>query len=93
MQEANVIVLNNVFDWFAPIDVQISLWKLIRQNVKSGSILVTVPSLESSLEVLPENAGIDLDTWVTPAAPFNKGCLSPEEREDTIERIFMYFVQ
>jgi len=92
LQESSVIVLNNVFDWFAPIDVQVNHWQLIKENVKSGSILVTIPSLESALEILPNNAGIDLNTWVNPAKPFNKGCLSPKERQEKCEHVFMYFV-
>ena len=92
LQESDVIILHNVFDWFAPIDVQVKLWQLVKANVKSGSIIVTVPSLENALEILPDNAGINLNTWVKPAQAFNKGCLTPKERQEIEEQIFMYFV-
>ena len=66
----DVIILNNVFDWFMSPELQISMWKFIRATLRPGSLLVTIPSLEDSLEHL--NTGIDLDAWVSPLQMHNK---------------------
>merc|ERR1712004_106071 len=34
LQGSDVIILNNVFDWFVPIDVQVKLWQLIKEISK-----------------------------------------------------------
>jgi len=64
IRAGDVVILNNVFDWFMPPEQQITMWKLLRSTISSGSMLVTIPSLESSLK--PLNTGIDLDDWVKP---------------------------
>ena len=92
LAQADVIVLNNVFDWFAPIDVQVQLWQIIRQNAKSGSLLVTIPSLDDALRILPQNAGIDLKTWVTPRPPFRPDRVSKNKLDESISSIFLYSV-
>ena len=92
LAQADVIVLNNVFDWFAPIDVQVQLWQMIRQNAKSGSLLVTIPSLDDALRILPQNAGIDLKTWVTPRPPFRPDRVSKNKLDESISSIFLYSV-
>lgn len=50
LKEADVIVLNNVFEFFMPVEEQIRTWKILRENVtKPGCIIVTVPSLEEAI--------------------------------------------
>jgi len=62
IKTGDVVILNNVFDWFMAPEVQVQMWKFLRNNISPGSLLVTIPSLETSLEHL--NTGIDLSTWV-----------------------------
>ena len=69
ISSGDVIILNNVFDWFMSPDLQISMWKFLRATVKPGSLLVTIPSLETSLEHL--ETGIDLEDWVFPLPQSN----------------------
>ena len=66
--------------------------QIIKDNVRSGSIMVTIPSLESALEILPNNAGIDLNTWVKPLPPFQKSAMFEQELKEKNENIFMYSV-
>jgi len=66
--------------------------QIIKDNVRSGSIMVTIPSLESALEILPNNAGIDLSTWVKPSPPFQKSAMFEQELKEKNENIFMYSV-
>ncbi|XP_077991809.1 uncharacterized protein LOC144446014 [Glandiceps talaboti] len=65
LQQADVIVLNNVFEFFSSTAVQSQSWKFLGGNLqKTGCILVTVPSLEESLQHL--STDVDLDDWVKP---------------------------
>ena len=64
LSTADVIVLNNVFDWFMPAAAQVEVWQFLRSALPPGSLLVTIPALETSLGPLP--TGIDLASWVRP---------------------------
>ena len=92
VQSADVIVLNNVFDWFVPVNVQVNLWQLLRQNIKKGSLIVTIPSIEEALEKLPNNAGIDINQWVKPSPPFRPSRLPSEDVSEKCEAIKLYSV-
>ncbi|XP_060150736.1 uncharacterized protein [Globicephala melas] len=53
LQNADVIIMNNVFEYFLNEAEQARAWEYISHNVrKRGSLLVTVPSLEDSLSSL-----------------------------------------
>ncbi|XP_069391323.1 uncharacterized protein [Paralichthys olivaceus] len=55
LQNTDVLVMNNVFEYFMEPSEQIKAWRFIMQNlVKTGSLLVTVPSLQESLDALQE---------------------------------------
>ena len=92
LQSAHVIILNNVFDWFAPVDIQVNLWQIIRQHVQKGALMVTIPSLEEALEKLPKNGGINLHQWVRKSPPFRPSRLPSSEMEDKLESIHLYQV-
>ncbi|XP_076406764.1 uncharacterized protein LOC102926838 isoform X2 [Peromyscus maniculatus bairdii] len=63
LQSADVIVMNNVFEYFLTEAEQARAWNYIIQNVrKQGSLLVTVPSLQDSLVGLEIN--VQLSSWV-----------------------------
>ncbi|XP_038045939.1 uncharacterized protein LOC119720352 [Patiria miniata] len=63
LEEADVVIMNNVFEFFAPAGEQISIWKFLRRTLKKkDSYLVTVPSLEKSMEAL--QLSLDLPSWV-----------------------------
>ncbi|XP_038612692.1 uncharacterized protein LOC119937125 [Tachyglossus aculeatus] len=63
LQDADVVVMNNVFEYFLDRPEQDRAWEYISCNVrKKGSLLVTVPSLEVSLSNLQTN--IHLSQWV-----------------------------
>lgn len=58
----DVVILNNVFEFFMPEHEQVQLWQFLRKHIKQGAILVTVPSLEDSLKEL--ETGIGISQWV-----------------------------
>jgi hypothetical protein len=49
---ADAIIMNNVFEFFMEPEQQISVWRFLRQTMKSGTLLVTIPSLEETFSCL-----------------------------------------
>ncbi|XP_074069471.1 uncharacterized protein LOC141506531 [Macrotis lagotis] len=63
LQNADVIIMNNVFEYFLDRSEQARAWEYISHNVrKKGALLVTVPSVEESLSNL--QVAISLNQWV-----------------------------
>ncbi|XP_008312842.1 uncharacterized protein LOC103381983 [Cynoglossus semilaevis] len=55
LQSVDILIMNNVFEFFMEPIKQVRAWEFIIQNFrKSGSLLVTVPSLQESLDALQE---------------------------------------
>ncbi|XP_051250600.1 uncharacterized protein zgc:109986 isoform X2 [Dicentrarchus labrax] len=55
LQNADVLIMNNVFEFFMEPTEQVRAWNFIMKNFrKKGSLLVTVPSLQESLNTLQE---------------------------------------
>jgi len=70
IRTGDVIILNNVFDWFMLPELQVKMWQFLRTTLATGCLVVSIPSLEASLE--PLNTGIDMATWVRPVDMFDK---------------------
>ncbi|XP_036607586.1 uncharacterized protein LOC118843905 isoform X2 [Trichosurus vulpecula] len=63
LQNADVVIMNNVFEYFLDRSEQARAWEYISHNVrKKGTLLVTVPSLKESLSNL--QVAIPLNQWV-----------------------------
>lgn len=60
--KADVVFLMNVFEFFLGQEEQVKAWNFLKDNIKSGAIIVAVPSLEIALKNIP--VGFDLNTWV-----------------------------
>ncbi|CUG30024.1 Hypothetical protein, putative [Bodo saltans] len=57
MREHDIVVLHNVFEWFAAEEDQLAVWKKLRESLnKPGQILIVVPTLEQSMDHLIKNA-------------------------------------
>ncbi|XP_038583980.1 uncharacterized protein zgc:109986 isoform X2 [Micropterus salmoides] len=55
LQNTDVLIMNNVFEFFMEPSEQVRAWRFIMENFrKKGSLLVTVPSLQESLSPLQE---------------------------------------
>lgn len=53
LHSTDILVMNNVFEYFMEPSEQVRAWRFIMQNLrKRGSLLVTVPSLQESLSAL-----------------------------------------
>ncbi|XP_037618936.1 uncharacterized protein zgc:109986 isoform X1 [Sebastes umbrosus] len=73
LQNTDVLIMNNVFEFFMEPSEQVRAWRFIMENLrKKGSLLVTVPSLQESLnrlqEALPpgwvEELPVDYDVYL-----------------------------
>ncbi|XP_052594505.1 uncharacterized protein LOC128110759 isoform X2 [Peromyscus californicus insignis] len=91
LQSADVIVMNNVFEYFLTEAEQVSAWNYIIQNVrKQGSLLVTVPSLQDSLVGLEIN--VQLSSWVE-EIPLNLDVYPQRDIDrEALEQIHLYKV-
>ncbi|OBS83162.1 hypothetical protein A6R68_22844 [Neotoma lepida] len=91
LQSADVIVMNNVFEYFLTEAEQASAWNYIIQNVrKQGALLVTVPSLQGSLLGLEIN--VQLSSWVE-EIPLNLDMYPQRDIDrEALEQIHLYKV-
>lgn len=92
LQSADVIVMNNVFEYFLTEAEQASAWDFIIHNVrKQGSLLVTVPSLQDSLLGL-KKTDVQLSCWVEEIPLSLDVCQQSETDRDALEQIHLYKV-
>ncbi|XP_070571045.1 uncharacterized protein [Ptychodera flava] len=95
LQQADVVVLNNVFEFFASVEDQTKIWRFLAESIqRKGCYLVTVPSLEQSLQCL--QTGINVKSWVK-SIPLDynaaASAIGIEENDlDEIQQIFLYQV-
>lgn len=82
IRTGDVIILNNVFDWFMLPELQVKMWQFLRTTLATGCLVVSIPSLEASLG--PLNTGIDMATWVRPVDMFDKS-VQWEQRDSQVE--------
>ncbi|XP_075388520.1 uncharacterized protein LOC142426848 isoform X2 [Tenrec ecaudatus] len=89
LQNADVIIMNNVFEYFLNEADQARAWEYINHNIrKQGSLLVTVPSLEESLSGLQTN--IQLSTWIE-EVPLNYDVYPEKDMDrEALEQIHLY---
>lgn len=88
--DADVVILNNVFDWFAPVPVQVIMWQFLYKTVKSGALIVSIPSLEESLSRI--DSGIDISKWVRSVPPTNPDNVPIDQLEEELEQVKLYQV-
>lgn len=64
LHQSDVIVLNNVFEFFMPLDVQQQMWEFLFKTIRrKDTILITVPSVEVSLFTI--GSSLDVDSWLS----------------------------
>ncbi|GJJ76843.1 hypothetical protein EMPS_09202 [Entomortierella parvispora] len=58
LQGADIVIMNNVFQFFAPVEIQRQLWEFVYNNIRhrKGTLLITIPSLQEQLK----DAGFDM---------------------------------
>ncbi|XP_053553738.1 uncharacterized protein LOC128645031 [Bombina bombina] len=91
LQDADVVVLNNVFEYFLDKTEQTKAWMFLKETLrKSGCLLVTVPSLQESLQKLQMN--IQLDQWVEEIKLNQDVFLGPDTDVQSLSDIHLYHV-
>ncbi|XP_012154438.2 uncharacterized protein LOC100877832 isoform X1 [Megachile rotundata] len=89
VQQSNIIIMNNPFEFYVSDSVHIEIWKFLRENIQKGTILVTRPSIETTFKTL--NTGISINKWLKPYRPqkftgepqvFGSLILDPDEHSD-----------
>ncbi|XP_026196323.1 class I SAM-dependent methyltransferase [Anabas testudineus] len=90
LQNADVLIMNNVFEFFVEPSGQLRAWRFIMQNFrKTGSLLVTVPSLQESLSALQEALQPD---WVKELPVDYNVYLGRDTDPDALKQIHLYQV-
>ncbi|MPC20345.1 hypothetical protein E2C01_013285 [Portunus trituberculatus] len=87
---ADIICLNNVFEFFMPPSVQARIWAFLRANVKKGALMVTIPSLEDSLQYL--DCGFRLQEWAREIPPHNPNITAPFDFQSETSEVKLYQV-
>lgn len=64
VKKSDIIIMNNPFEFYVPESVHTEIWKFMRANTRSGTILVTKPSIEVILKGL--KTGIQTNKWLKP---------------------------
>nr|XP_020442033.1 uncharacterized protein LOC109951720 isoform X1 [Monopterus albus] len=91
LHSTDILVMNNVFEYFMEPSEQVRAWRFIMQNLrKRGSLLVTVPSLQESLSALQQVA---LQPGWVEELPVNCDIyLGREADPDALRQIHLYQV-
>ncbi|KAM3870929.1 uncharacterized protein ACN63O_004155 [Diretmus argenteus] len=89
VENADVLVMNNVFEYFMEPSNQIKAWRFIIHHFrKKGSLLVTVPSLQESLSALQEMLQ---PGWVE-EVPLDHDVYLGRDDPDALRQIHLYRV-
>lgn len=63
LEKADIIILNNVFEFFMPLETQTKVWQFLSSHItRRGVMLITHPSIEESLKYL--KVDIKVNNWV-----------------------------
>ncbi|PRD26841.1 UNVERIFIED_CONTAM: hypothetical protein NCL1_36992 [Trichonephila clavipes] len=87
---ANVIILNNVFECFMPKETQKQIWVWLKKHITSGTILITVPSMEETLSSL--ETGIDISSWLKKIPITDPVAVLKMDDQDLLSEICSYVV-
>ncbi|XP_060789079.1 uncharacterized protein zgc:109986 [Neoarius graeffei] len=94
LQNADVLIMNNVFEYFMEPKDQVRAWQFISQNFrKKGALLVTVPSIQEALMSLQETNGAPaIGHWVQEVPLDYCSYLQNDTDPDSLKQIHLYTV-
>ncbi|XP_077118924.1 uncharacterized protein LOC143774992 isoform X1 [Ranitomeya variabilis] len=91
LHQADVVVLNNVFEYFLNKEEQMKAWIFMYENVrKKGCLVVTVPGLKESFTKLQMN--LQLDQWVEEIEVDINLFVGPDTDQEALSDIHLYKV-
>ncbi|CEP20162.1 hypothetical protein [Parasitella parasitica] len=87
--EADIVIMNNVFQFFNELPTQQKIWKFMRTETKKkpGSLLVTLPSLQEQLKETGMSASKLMRGWVKEVKLDYDGGWFQELNDDELEEI------
>jgi chemotaxis methyl-accepting protein methylase len=88
-EEADIVIMNNVFQFFNELPIQQQIWKFVRAETKkkSGLLLVTLPSLQEQLKEAGLSASKLMKGWVKEVKLDYDGGWFQELNDDELEEI------
>lgn len=88
-KEADVVIMNNVFQFFNELPIQQQIWKFVRTETKkkSGLLLVTLPSLQEQLKEAGLSANKLMKGWVKEVRLEYDGGWFQDLNDDELEEI------
>ncbi|XP_031695229.1 uncharacterized protein LOC116377668 isoform X2 [Anarrhichthys ocellatus] len=90
LQKADILIMNNVFEFFMELSEQVRAWRLIMENFrKKGSLLVSVPGLQESLNSLQETLQ---PGWVEELPVDHSVYLDQDSDPEALRQIHLYRV-
>lgn len=90
LQNTDVLIMNNVFEFFMEPSDQLRAWRFIMLNFRrTGALLVTVPSLQDSLHSLQEELPSD---WVEELPVDYDVYVGKDTDVDALRQIHLYRV-
>ncbi|KAL7862109.1 hypothetical protein SRHO_G00135500 [Serrasalmus rhombeus] len=94
VQNADVLIMNNVFEYFMEARDQLRAWQFISQNfLKKGALLVTVPSIQEALMSLQDTNGLSaIGHWLEEVPLDYSVYLKNDADPDSLKQIHLYRV-
>lgn len=96
VQKADVLIMNNVFEYFMEPRDQMQAWLYISQNFrKKGALLVTVPSIQEALGLLQDAAFLEtlsISQWIEEIPVDYSVYLKNDTDPDSLKQIHLYRV-
>jgi len=90
LSKADVLILNNVFEFFVEEHEQKVIWEFLGQSMSKGSLIVSIPSLSEALSNF--KTSFDIDKWVE-EIPLNYGDEDDLELIENLEQIHLYKIR
>uniref|UniRef100_A0A8C1I8F5 Zgc:109986 n=1 Tax=Cyprinus carpio TaxID=7962 RepID=A0A8C1I8F5_CYPCA len=96
VQNTDVLIMNNVFEYFMEPSDQMQAWLFISQNFrKKGALLVTVPSIQEALALLQDAVFLEtlaLSRWIEEVPLDYSVYLKNDTDPDSLKQIHLYRV-
>lgn len=94
LKNADVLIMNNVFEYFMEPKDQVRAWQFVSQHFqKKGALLVTVPSIQEALMSLQETNGAPvIGHWLQEVPLDYSTYLQNDIDPDSLKQIHLYTV-
>ncbi|XP_077293065.1 uncharacterized protein LOC143916056 [Arctopsyche grandis] len=89
----DIVILNNVFEFFLESNQQIVIWRFLKNNLKKNCLVVTIPSVEEtfvSLDIYEE-----FSNWLKliPVHQHENGLLLDDDIEADFHDMYLYVIK